>query len=294
MGNQANVYQLHEGQRVMPSKNGYVNLWRDINEQPWSSDELAYSVFIKLLSTVQHKPRDIVYKGKPVHLESGEWAIDYPQIVGMFKGIKDKEHARRIIKKFKSLSQVYTKPLKNGSVHIGFVIGFNGWEKWQNCTTPQTTPQTTPNSTDLKVLEGGKTTPQTTPQTTHKNNNDLNNNKEYAGSATPPVHSELRKNAFNYFWKKWADCKELVGLKNKAPKEKTYTNNFAKLFTDSYINRIGVEAFKAEVNQMCAFALEAHQDIASKQGTNQTSDYFNHEKMWPAKFLSNKQWREQA
>ena len=63
MGNQAeNIYQF-KGKDSMPSKNGYVNLWRDINEQPWSSDELIYGVFVKLMTTVQHKPYSTEFKG---------------------------------------------------------------------------------------------------------------------------------------------------------------------------------------------------------------------------------------
>ena len=234
MGSQAeNIYQF-KGKDSMPSKNGYVNLWRDINEQPWSSDELIYGVFVKLMTTVQHKPYSTEFKGVTINLRAGERAVDYTQIVEMFNGVKDKDHAKRIIKKFKSLSQIYTKPLKNKGVHIGFIIGFFGWEKWQNRTTPQTTPQTTPNTTDLKAYRGGKTTPQTTPQTTHINNNDLNNKKDKRvsheqaqdASSQKPVSQEKKK----------TNSKEhqVVDLYNQilANKENRYSLPSVKVLTD--------------------------------------------------------------
>ena len=290
MGNQANVYQLHEGQRVMPSKNGYISLWRDIKKQPFYTDLIARGMFLDMLLDAQHKSRKIEVDGVPVFLHTGQLFTKRQHFVE--QGINDSK-VKRVLASFEQLGIISRETIKRGQRSVGQRVTFLNWKKWQKFDQSCDQSSDQPHTAEIKGLNGDSD--QSCDQSSdQENNNDLNNNKEYAGSATPPVHSELRKNAFNYFWKKWAECKDLVGLKNKAPKEKTYTNNFAKLFTDSYINRIGVDAFKAEVNQMCAFALEAHQDIASKQGTNQTSDYFNHEKMWPAKFLSNKQWREQA
>jgi hypothetical protein len=297
MGSQAeNVYQLHEGKNSMPSNNGYVNLWRDINKQSWASDELVYGVFVKLLSTVQHKPRSVVYKGVSVNLAAGEWAIDYPQIVEMFKGIKDKDHARRIIKKFKNLSQVYTKTLKDKGVHIGFIIGFNGWEKWQNCTTPKTTPKTTPEATNIKAFKGSETTPQTTPQTTHINNNDLNNKKEYADPEALRVEkiNEVRVKGFEHFWKSWREGKKAIGVNQRPPKNDTYRKNFLKAFPDSYMKKIGHKGFVKEINDMLDLMNEAFSDIESCQAHGKRSDFENYVSMFPALFLTRKQWREEA
>jgi hypothetical protein len=220
MGSQATIHQLHEGQQAMPSKNGYVNLWRDINDQPWSSDELIYGVFVKLMTTVQHKPYNAEFKGVTINLKAGERAVDYTQIVEMFNGVKDKEHAKRIIKKFKSLSQIYTKPLKDKGVHIGFIIGFFGWEKWQNRTTPLTTPQTTPNTTDLKAYRDGKTTPQATPRTTHINNNDLNNKKDKRVS-----HEQAQ------------DALTLKPVSQEKPKAKSREQQVVDLYNDILANK---------------------------------------------------------
>lgn len=295
MGNQATIHQLHEGQQAMPSKNGYVNLWRDINDQPWSRDELIYGVFVKLMTTVQHKPYSTEFKGITINLKAGERAVDYTQIVEMFSGVKDKEHAKRIIKKFKSLSQIYTKPLKNNGVHIGFIIGFFGWEKWQNRTTPLTTPRTTPNTTDLKAYREGKTTPRTTPRTTHINNNDLNKIKDNADPEALLTEkiNEVRKRGFEHFWKAWREGKKAIGVNQKPPKSETFKKNFLKAFPESYMKKIGNQGFVKEINAMLEIMSEAFSDIESCQEQGKRSDFENYVSMFPALFLTRKQWRDE-
>lgn len=290
MANQ--VTQFRTSEQKMPSENGYVNLWRDINNQKWSKDALYYSVFTKLLTLVQHKPYTFTYKGVKVALQAGEFAIDYAEVANLFNDITDKAHARRIVKKFVSLGQLYTRELKDGKVNIGFVVGFSGWKKWQNWDTPQDTPRDTPKVTNIEAYRGGENTPQDTPRVTHINNNDLNNKKNNAGSEPQLDCSKLRKKAFEYFWKNWSQAKKLIGRTNTAPKDKTYSKNFVALYPDSYIKRVGKKAFAADVTKAVEFALMAHGDIAENQGFNQESDYSNHASMYPAKFLGNKQWRE--
>ena len=173
--------------------------------------------------------------------------MDYQQVSDMFKGVKDKEHARRIIKKFKSLSQIYTKTLKVKGVHIGFIIGFFGWEKWQNRTTPSTTLQTTPKAANLKALQGGKTTPQTTPLTTHINNNDINNklvskdtcqnSEEFSPAQLPKVPHQEIINLFGEILPSLPQPKKLTAARQKSIRArhmndlKADVNNWRKYFT---------------------------------------------------------------
>jgi len=288
----ATVTNINQGKREMPSENGYVSLWRDINKQAWSKNVFYYGVFTKLLTMVQYKDYSTTYKNVDVDLKSGEFVTCYSDIMNMFNEFTDKDHAKRIVKKFKSLGQIYTRELKDGKVNIGFILGFKGWNKWQIQTPPPTTPLTPPESANLKALEGGKTTPKTTPQTTHINNNVFNNLKRDAGFDNQRISFlELRENAFNHFWQTWSDAKKLLGAKNTATKSKTKTK-FLGMFPDSMVNRLGEKCFNDEINDLCKLAWIAHSDIAEKDSTGQQSDWFNHRNMWPDKFLSNKQWRE--
>lgn len=274
----ATITRIDKGQRQMPSNNGFINLWRDIEQQPWSNDAVAFGVFTKLMLRVQHKAYVTEYKGLKVALQPGERVLSYPDIVDMFKQVTDKDHAIRLIKKFKSLSQVYTRELKEKNVHLGFVLGFFGWEKWQNCTTPLTTPTTTPKATNLKALQVGKTTPQTTPPTTHINNNVLNKLKESDRQANL---SHL-KSAFEHIWKKWKSCKSNIGKTDTSPKTKTFDKNFKSIFNTAYFNKNSQAVFKAEINQLSKFIEKAHEI----QGFNRF------ENMQLPKFLNEKQWRD--
>ena len=178
MSKTAKIVNFNRGKQPMPSQNGYVNLWRDINKQPWSKQTLPFALFSKLLTKVQHKPYMCEVNGIKMQLLAGECAVSWSVILDMFDEIKDKSHARRIIKKFVSLSQIYTKEIKKGRVDYGFIIGISGWEKWQNCDTPTDTPTDTPEVTYLKCLNGYADTPRDTPTDTQRNNNDINNNKD--------------------------------------------------------------------------------------------------------------------
>lgn len=180
----ATVTNIKQSKKAMPSNNGFVILWRDVNKQDWSEESLPYAVFTKLLTYVQHKPYITEVNGIQIPLQAGEYAMSWVEVIALFKEIKDKSHARRIIKRFTSLNQVYTREVKKGGVNYGFVIGFTGWKKWQNGDTPLDTPLDTPKPANLKALEGGYDTPRDTPRDTQRNNNDFNNNKERVSKDT--------------------------------------------------------------------------------------------------------------
>jgi hypothetical protein len=278
MGATATVTNINQGKREMPSETGYVSLWRDINKQAWSKNVFYYGVFTKLLTMVQHKDYSTTYKNVDVDLKAGEFVTCYSDIMNMFNEFTDKDHAKRIVKKFKSLGQIYTKELKDGKVNIGFILGFKRWNKWQNQTPPLTTPPTPPEAANLKVLEGGKTTPQTTPQTTHINNNVFNKLKDSDRQA----NLKLLKSAYEHMWKKWKSCKSNIGKTDTSPKAKTFDKNFKSIFNQSYFNKNSQDVFRAEINQICKFMDKAH----SIEGFNRF------ENMQLPKFLNEKQWRD--
>jgi len=287
------VNKNNQVKRDMPSENGFVILWRDINKQSWSNESLPYAVFTKLLTQVQHKPYVAEVNGIKTPLQAGEIAMSYDKITQLFKEIKDKSHARRIIKKFKSLSQIYTREIKKGNVNYGFVVGFVGWEKWQNCDTPSDTPSDTPKATNIKALS----TIRDTPSDTQRNNNVLNKLKDNACFDNKPVLETFlqeRTDAFEDFWKTYSESKVLIGGKNKAPKAKTKSKFLNETFPASKIRSMGLEAFDQEVESLLDLVWLVYSDIAQHKKTNTRSDWFNHENMWPAKFLSNAQWRDEA
>jgi hypothetical protein len=272
------VSPINQGQVKMPSENGYVSLWRDINAQPWANDIFYYGVFTKLMTFVQHKPYLATVNGIQIPLQAGEIAMSYSDVAAMFKQIKNKEHARNIIRKFESLDQIYKREVKKDGVHYGFVIGFKGWKKWQNLTTPLTTPPTTPEVLNLKASEGIENTPLTTPLTIQRNNNDLNNIKDNDGQA----HRELIEKAFEHTWKKWKEAKKKIGKIDTSAKGKTFDKKFKSLFNASYFKKHSPEEFKAEINAMCKLIAAAHNIEGFNRFTN----------MHLTAFLGEKQWRD--
>lgn len=175
---------VHKLERAMPSENGYVNLWRDINKQSWASDALMYGLFTRLLTMVQHQAYTVDYKGISVALQPGEYVTDYATLADMFAQIRDKRHARQLIEKFVKLGQMQTREIKKNNRFCGLIIGFSGWKKWQNLSTPTGTPTGTPKAPNLKALDGGISTPTGTQFGTHINNNGLNNNKDLVSKDT--------------------------------------------------------------------------------------------------------------
>jgi hypothetical protein len=272
------VTHINQSKKAMPSGNGFVILWRDINKQVWSGESLPYAVFTKLLTRVQHKAYITEVNGLQIPLQPGEYAMSWADVTALFKEIKDKSHARRLIKRFESLSQVYTREVKKGGVNYGFIIGFTGWEKWQNADTPTDTPRDTPRSADLKASEGGHDTPHDTPLDTQRNNNVLNKLKESDRQA----YLKLIDSAYAHTWKRWKSCKASIDKVDTSPKGKTLTNNFKKIFTQAYIRKNGEAGFRSEINQLCKFIDKAH----SIEGFSRFRN------MGLAAFLNEKQWRD--
>ena len=53
--NQAKIHHINEGQQAMPSKNGFVTVWRDIQKQPWYKSPEHVAVFLHILTSATHQ-----------------------------------------------------------------------------------------------------------------------------------------------------------------------------------------------------------------------------------------------
>jgi hypothetical protein len=306
MSSTATVVNINRG-KPMPSSKGYVMAWRDIGKQTWYKKPEYLAIFTHIMLNATSKPMQYNRKGCDVNLLPGDYVTTYDALACVFN--LDKSKVRRILAVFEKQGQITKSLIAKNGINKGFVVTLTGWEKWQNTsvksdTQPDTQSDTQNDTLNITNIKGfsthtdtqNDTQPNTLPDTVLNNNifnkNILNKEKRNAGSATQPVnHSKIRESGFEYFWKVWGNNKKLIGKINTAPKQTTKTK-FLSIMTESHVNKMGVEQFRAEINQICELINFAHNDIAEKQGTKQQSDFFNFESMYPAKFLGNKQWRD--
>jgi hypothetical protein len=265
--------------REMPSKNGYIKLWRDIKKQSfWKKDLEAKSIFIELIMAAQHTQKPTVYKGKTITLSPGQLIISKPEL-GEAAGIESESKVHRCLEKFVKLDIITKENVKHKGHFIGQIITLNNWEKWQNIEG--STERSTEGSevAYLKGLDSG--CERSTESPTERHSNNVSNNKDIKESDRQANLSHL-KSAFEHIWKKWKTCKLNIGKTDTSPKTKTFDKNFKTIFNHSYFNKNSQEAFKAEINKLSKFMEKAH-DI---QGFNRF------ENMQLPKFLNEKQWRD--
>lgn len=288
MNSQTNVVSFKKGEG-MPSKNGYVSLWRDIQKQDWYKDSQAVHLFTHFLLTATNKSRETNFKGQPVYLNQGQLFITY-SLIEKVTGIS-KEKARRLIGKFKKQGQISVLNITESNRIIGQIITILGYKKWQKSDTPTDTPTDTPETAEIKAFKGYTDTLPDTPTDT-QNNNVLNNKEKSMTDSNEsisqkPCYQEIRLKAFEHFWKTWSKSKKLVGKINTASKQKS-KQKFLSVLNESHVNKLGIDNFRTEISLMCELAIEAHQDISE----NQESSFYHFENMQPPKFISNKLWRE--
>lgn len=294
MGSQAeNIYQF-KGKDSMPSKNGFITVWRDIQKQPWYKSPEHVAIFLHILTSATHQARTIDYRGVSVNLLPGQFITTYKKLAETF-GIESESKVRRIISKFINLGQVSKLNLKKSRTDIGLILTIRNWEKWQKSDTPSDTLSDTPKVAYLKGSDGSADNHADTPSDT-LNNNDINNKKEYADPEALRIEkiNEVRVKGFEHFWKSWREGKKAIGVNQKPPKNETYRKNFLKAFPDSYMKKIGHKGFVKEINDMLDLLNEAFSDIESCQAQGRRSDFENYVTMFPALFLTRKQWREEA
>ncbi len=122
----SNVVRLIKSPPTKAKKmnDGFVLLFRGIQEQPWYKSSEYKSVFIHLLLKASHKPIQVSFHGCQVNLLPGQLASSYEQLardLGLTKAL-----VQRAIKKFKSLGQISTLSFKNYTV-----IMISKWSDFQ-------------------------------------------------------------------------------------------------------------------------------------------------------------------
>jgi hypothetical protein len=272
----ATVTKINQGAKSMPSKNGYVHLWRDIKKQPFYKDFIERGMFMDMLLDAQHTSKAIQIDGVNIFLTTGQLFTKRKHFVD--QGINDSK-VERTLSKFEKLGIISRETIKLGKRSIGQKITFFNWQKWQK--TEQSTDQPTeqPQPTNIKGLNGYAE--QSTEQSTEQEcNNDSNKRdiKEYDVQA----RRLLIENAFEHVWKKWKSCKASVGKTDTSAKSATLTKKFKPMFNTSYFAKHTEAEFKSEINAICKFMDSAHK----VEGFNRFHN------MQLAKFFTEKQWRD--
>lgn len=195
MQSNRNIIQF-KGSANLPSKNGYVSLWRDIKKQPWYSNSECLAVFTHIMISATSKPATYNRKGAVCELMPGEFVTTYQELADQFD--LDKSKVRRIIETFEKNGQITKSQLSVGKINKGLKLSLKGWDKWQNNTNfsdTQTDTQTdTPEVTYLKGLTTHADTHPDTQTDTVLNNKVINNNKytcKNSDEFSPEVKSQI-------------------------------------------------------------------------------------------------------
>tara|TARA_Y100000310_G_scaffold92100_1_gene89633 strand:+ start:1149 stop:2003 length:855 start_codon:yes stop_codon:yes gene_type:complete len=245
MASPATIHQLHKGQQAMPSKNGFITVWRDIQKQPWYKSPEHLAIFMHILTSATHQHRSVDFKGVPVSLLPGQFITTYKKLAETF-GIESESKVRRIVNKFIKLDQITKANLKKGRTDIGLILTINNWEKWQKADTPSDTPSDTPKVAYLKGLNGSADTQTDTPSDT-LNNNDINNklvskdtcqnSEEFSPAQLPKVPHQEIINLFGEILPSLPQPKKLTAARQKSIRArhmndlKADVNNWRKYFT---------------------------------------------------------------
>lgn len=245
MASPATIHQLHKGQQAMPSKNGFITVWRDIKKQPWYKSPEHLAIFMHILTSATHQHRSVDFKGVPVSLLPGQFITTYKKLAETF-GIESESKVRRIVNKFIKLDQITKANLKKGRTDIGLILTINNWEKWQKADTPSDTPSDTPKVAYLKGLNGSADTHADTPSDT-LNNNDINNklvskdtcqnSEEFSPAQLPKVPHQEIINLFGEILPSLPQPKKLTAARQKSIRArhmndlKADVNNWRKYFT---------------------------------------------------------------
>ena len=244
MGSQATVHQLHQGRRNMPSKNGFVSLWRDIKDQPWYKNSEYKAVFIHLLVNASHSATQVKFRGSQVNVLPGQTVTSLTQLECDL-GI-DRSIVRRAIKKFESLGQVSLLSVGSGKRKCT-VFTLKNWGKFQQKNDTQSdTVIDTLEPTPIKGLSSGADTSIDTQSDTQNNN--VNNNKivskdtcqnsdEFSPAQQQNVPHQEIVNLFGEILPSLPQPKKITAARRKSIKArhvndlKSDLNNWKKYFT---------------------------------------------------------------
>jgi len=182
MSNLATVTNINQGKKEMPSKNGYVKIWRDIRNVPfWKSDLEAKSIWIELIMSAQHSYKMQDTHGLKVHLNAGQLLVTRAELIEM-SGVDNDSKIERCLKKFVKLEQISRVSLKHKGKFVGQLITILNWEKWQKSEqlTEQSIEQ--PRTAEIKALSGY--TEQSIEQPTEQHSNNVSNKKDLVSKDT--------------------------------------------------------------------------------------------------------------
>lgn len=278
----SNVAKMSDYKTDSLPESGFVPLYRTINQQPWKKNPKRFSLYVHLLTEASHKAHTVTYRKTEISLLPGQLSTTLKQLA-IDTGL-EKIDVQRGLEQFEKLGQISRQ--SDGKTTI---ISLLKWGKFNQKidTASDTVCDTRKPYTECGQEHRSDTGDDTGSDT--QNNNGSNNNKDLnAESATQHrKFSELRRKGFEHYWKHWRDFKTSIG-KSPGPKETTYDEKFSKLYPLKTIAE-SPTAFKADINAMCQFIVDVHNDI-EQNGSD--AEHSNHFKMFPALFLKNRQWRE--
>jgi len=180
MNQSSNIVNITRGKPVMPSKNGYVMVWRDIKKQSWYRNPECLAVFMHIMLNATSNRMQYNHKGVDLMLLEGQFASTYQDIGDVFGFHESK--VRRFITLFEKSGQLGKTLILQGRINKGIKLTFTNWNKWQK-PLENTDRQTDRQSdrlkpTDLKVCEPYADTHTDRQADRVLNNNLINNNKD--------------------------------------------------------------------------------------------------------------------
>jgi uncharacterized protein YdaU (DUF1376 family) len=110
----------------------------------------------------------------------------------------------------------------------------------------------------------------------------INQDKENGRSDDQPHRQELVEKGFEHFWKTWKAEKNRLGKVDTSAKRQTFEKKWKPMFNHSYWLTHTQDDYRAKVNQICEFVVEAH----SVEGFNRF------ENMQTGRFFTEKQWED--
>ena len=284
--NAENVYQFNKGQQAMPSKNGYIRLWRDIKKQPFYKDFIARGMFTDMLLDAQHKSRRIEVDGVTIFLNPGQLFTKRKHFVD--QGVNDSK-VKRVLQQFEDLGIIRRETIKKGKRSIGQRVTFANWQKWQK--TDQSSDQSSdqPQAANSKGSNGG--CDQCPDQSSDQENNNVSSNNDLnAGSLTQRECQEIREKAYAYLWKHWLAGKKLTSDGVTGPKAAVFTDRFVPRFSNKYINEKGVDFIRREISAMGELIQKAFADLHEKDTEGKRSSFDKYRRMEMARFIKNNEW----
>lgn len=286
----------NQGKQKMPSKNGYVHLWRDIKKQPfYKKDFIARGMFVDMLLDAQHASKTIQIDGVNIFLNSSQLFTKRKHFVD--QGIDDSK-VRRTLEKFEKLGIITRETIKVGNRSIGQRITFLNWNKWQKIDQSIDQPSDQPQTANIKGLNGYSDQPSDQP-IDQECNNDSNKEKRDMTDSSESVmpvlqdYTKERLEMFEAFWSEWRKLKNLIGNGGKESKQKA-KDKFLKIFNASHARKLGVETLAGEVDDCIDVAYEMHTALHSDIKAGNNNSFHPIKNMQVPAFLEKRIWRGEA